>query len=202
MVAGPNDLTTLTNALAWLGCQSDDAFGSIQRIITAVSTMIQGHLGRTVAQTAYTFTFDGRGRHRVMMPNWPIVSVQSLNIVLGAAGTMNVPARSQGVPGYTFSDKFIYMDPPYMFERGQQNIQIAYTAGYATTPPDIEQACLIWIKAIMDGANYSAAIAKAKAGQTALDFSFATTKLTANSAPMPPSVYSLLVNYMKVTPSW
>ena len=38
MTAAANDLTTLTNALAWLGCQSDDAFGTLQRVITAVST--------------------------------------------------------------------------------------------------------------------------------------------------------------------
>jgi hypothetical protein len=30
----------------------------------------------------------------------------------------------------------------YVFSRGFQNVVVGYTAGYAATPPEIEQACI------------------------------------------------------------
>lgn len=200
MAAG--DLTTITNALAWLNCQSDDGFGTVQRVITAVSVMVKNNLSRDILSTSYTATFDGRGRRRIMLPNTPITAVSSVKI--GDFGQLSVPARVVGGgAGYTFSDKFVYVDPPYRFEHGIQNVKISYTGGYATVPADIEQATLTWIRVIMEGQNYSAAIAKAKAGQTQLDFSFIITSLGPNNhLPMPPAVWSMLAQYMRVTPSW
>lgn len=195
-----NDLTTLTNAQTWLGCPSDDAFGTLQRIITAVSTAIQNLISRDIKAADHVEVFDGRGRTRIMMPDWPIISVSSVKI--GELYQVDVPARSSASPGYSFSDKFVYVDPPYLFEKGRQNVRIAYRAGYATVPPDLEQACLIWIKAIMDGANYSAALKSASAGQTKLDFSFVMTKFANTTGPVPPGVMSFLVNYQKVAPTW
>ena len=201
MAAAPNDLTTLTNALTWLGCPSDDAYGTLQRIITAVSTAIQNMLGRQIMSASYTEVFDGRGRSRIMMSNYPITAVASVTI--GELATISVPARTSAVPGYTFSDKFVYVDCPYLFDPGKRNVSIAYTAGYATIPFDLEQGCLIWIKAIMDGANYSAALKSVAAGQTKLDFSFALTRLTANlTALAPPAVVSMAASYKKVAPTW
>ncbi len=66
MAAG--DLTTIDNALAWLGLQQDDPFGSIQRLVSAVSARIQNHIGRTIALTTYNITLDGRGRRRYAPP--------------------------------------------------------------------------------------------------------------------------------------
>lgn len=208
MGAGPNDLTTINNALAWLGLQQDDAFGTVQRLITAVSAMISGHCGRTFISTSYNITLNGRGRNRIRLPNTPITAVSTVNLVYGYSGTFVIPARlSPGfgqafTPGYTFDDKFVYLDPPYMFEKGTQNVQISYTGGYSTIPLDLEQACLTWIKAHMDGQNYSAALAKAKAGQTQLDFSFIMTKFQGHTVPMPPAVYAALAQYRRVAPSW
>jgi hypothetical protein len=202
MAVGPNDLTTLTNTLNWLGLQADDAGGTVQRVITAVSAMIQGQIGRTIVAAFYTEILDGRGRQRIMLPNAPIISVSSVTLIIGSSGTLVIPSRATGVTGYTFSDKFVYLDPPYRFDRGAQNVQIVYQGGYITVPLDLEQACLTWIKTIMDGQNYSAALAKAKAGQTALDFSYVMTKLHGYTVPMPPAVFTALAPYRRVTPSW
>jgi hypothetical protein len=206
--AGANDLTTVNTALAWLSVDSDDGFGTLQRLITAISTAIQNHISRTIKSTAYSITLNGRGRHRIMLPNWPITAVASVNIVLGSFGAMNIPARSvnqfgqANSPGYCFDDKFLYVDPPYCFEKGAQNVQISYTAGYATVPLDIEQACLIWIKTVLDSSNYSAALKLAKAGATQLDFSFVMTNFLNRSVPIPPGVIAMLRGYEKVVPTW
>jgi hypothetical protein len=195
-----NDLTTLNNALTWLGCSSDDAYGTLQRVITAVSTVMQNLIGRDIRSMQHTEVFDGRGRTRIMMPDWPITAVASVTI--GELLTCDVPARSSASPGYTFSDKFVYVDQPYLFEKGRRNIRIVYTAGFDTVPLDIEQGCLTWVKAIMDGANYSAALKTVSAGQSKLDFSFALTKLNNLTVMAPPAVVSMLAPYQRVSPSW
>ena len=205
MTAAANDLTTLSNALVWLGCPSDDIHGTLQRVITAVSTAIQTWAARPLKAADRVDIFDGRGRSRIMMPDYPINSVSKVTI--GELMTIDVPPRiiSPGspAPGYTFSDKFVYVDPPYFFDKGRRNVRIEYNAGYITVPLDLEQGCLTWIKAIMDGANYSAALKSASAGQTKLDFSFVQTHLTSNlTVTMPPAVHNMLVSYQKVAPTW
>jgi hypothetical protein len=201
MAADPRDLTTLQNALTWLGCQNDDASGTLQRVITAVSVAIQSWAARPLVASDHTEVFDGRGRKRIMMSDYPINSVASVTI--GDLWQVSVPPRSNVSPGYTFSDKFVYVDPPYLFEPGRRNVKITYNAGYVAIPPDLEQGCLIWIKSIMDGANYSAALKTASAGQTKLDWSHIQTKLTSSlTVTMPPAVHNMLVSYQKVAPTW
>ena len=200
MGAAPGDLTTLDNALVWLGCQSDDAYGTLQRVITAVSTAIQNGLGRDLLTADHVEVFDGRGRTRIMMSDYPITVVSSVTI--GELAQTSVPPRSSASPGFTFSDKFVYVDPPYLFDRGRRNVRIAYTAGYDTVPLDIEQGCLIWIKSIMDGANYSASLKTASAGQTKLDWSHVMTKLSNLTVLAPPAVLSMLASYKRVGPTW
>lgn len=197
------DLTTLPNALAWINCQSDDGFGTIQRMITVVSTMIKNNISRQILSANYVTTLDGRGRTRIMLPNTPITAVSQVLMTYGPFASLSIPPRTAGGAGYTFSTTCVYVDPPYMFEKGIQNVQISYTGGFTTVPPDIEQACLTWIRVIMEGQNYSAAVAKAKAGQTQLDFSFILTALSKEThLPMPPAVWSMLSNYIRVAPSW
>src|SRR5262249_48165454 len=43
--------------------------------------------------------------------------------------------------GYTFSATQVSVQG-YLFSRGAQNVVLAYTAGYSTTPPEIAQACI------------------------------------------------------------
>jgi hypothetical protein len=208
MTAGPNDLTTLTNALAWLNLQSDDAFGTIQRLITAISTSVQNHIGRTIASASYTVTLDGRGRNRIPMANYPITAVSSVNLIYGCAGVFVIPPRSfagvgaSGTPGFSFNDRYVYVDKPYLFEKGVQNVQISYTAGYTSTPSDIEQATLLWLQSISNSQNYAAMFKSMKAGQTTLDFSFMLTAFKDNSIVIPPGVTALLSPHRRVTPSW
>jgi hypothetical protein len=161
---------------------------------------MQGLIGRDIRSKSHTEVFDGRGRSRIMMSDWPITAVASVTV--GELATVAVPPRSSASPGYTFSDKFVYVDPPYLFERGRRNVSIVYTAGFDPIPLDIEQGCLTWIKAIMDGANYSAALKSASAGQSKLDFSFAITRLTTITLFAPPAVVSMLAPYQKVVPTW
>ena len=137
MAAG--DLTTLANIKAWfsppLVTTADDAL--LTRVITAASQYIQSWLGRQIASQSYTETRDGAGGRKLVLANAPVTAVATLSID-GIAIPM---ASSPSAAGYVFSATTIYLQS-YLFTPGYQNVAVAYTAGYAVTPPELEQACI------------------------------------------------------------
>jgi hypothetical protein len=194
MTAG--DLTTLDNALAWLDLQNDIGPGMIARLISACSTQIQNYIGRTIALTPYTSTFNGRGSRSLMMPNYPVVSVSSVQV-----GPQSIPARVFGAaPGYGFDDKTVFVDPPYRFDRGFQNVQIAYMAGYTTVPLDLEQACLDAVNDAWASKEFAASVSEAKAGDHSQKFTD-VTQLSNTASLIPAQILMRLQPYVRVYPA-
>lgn len=148
MTAGPNDLTTLANVKQWLNVQNTNDDALLQRLITAISTAIQSYLNRTIASTQYTEAYSGSGSDTLAIANYPIQSVQSLVIAKAT-----IAASADGfLPGYIFDDRFLYLIGQSFYQGGlapgvfpkwpPKGVQITYTAGYATTPADLEQAVI------------------------------------------------------------
>lgn len=137
MAAG--DLTTLANVKAWfsppLATTADDAL--LTRLITAASQYIQSWLGRQIASQNYAEARDGAGGRKLVLANAPVTAVATLSID-GIAIPM---ASGPSAAGYVFSATTIYLQS-YLFTPGYQNVAVAYTAGYAVTPPELEQACI------------------------------------------------------------
>lgn len=143
-----SDLTTLANVKGWLSppltTTADDAL--LQRLITAASQFIQTWLGRQIAQQSYTDTRDGNGGRKLVFANAPVSAVASLTI----DGIAIPPAPNPTTAGFVFSPTMLYLQGTipgpardiHVFSRGFQNVVVAYTAGYAATPPEIEQACI------------------------------------------------------------
>jgi hypothetical protein len=135
------DLTTLADVKAWLQTgqaafpPTDDAL--LTGLITAASQYIQTWLNRQISLTNYLETRDGTGGQRLQFACFPVSAVQSLTI----DGCVVPPAGSSIAAGYTFSPTQLSVRG-YWFNCGAQNVGIAYTAGYSTTPPDIAQACI------------------------------------------------------------
>ncbi|MDN7456592.1 phage head-tail connector protein [Burkholderia cenocepacia] len=195
------DLTTLANAKAWIivptTVTGDDAM--LQRLITAASQFVQTYLNRTIASTAYNERYTGSGSNTLALPNYPITAVSSV-----AIRGVPIAASPDGVQvGYTFDDRFLYLIGNVGLSRfpngadGQfpkwppLGVQVSYTAGYASTPPDIEQAVLelIGLKYAGDRTHFGQ-VSKSINGEV-VSFSV---------ADMPASVRTLLNNYRKVIP--
>lgn len=140
MAAG--DLTSLANVKQWLNITvtTDDAL--LTRLITAASAFVQTWLDRTIGSATYTEFRDGNDQNRLMLKNRPVTAVSAVAIN-GVPIQQAVPlAPNQPVQaGWLFSDKMVYL-VGFQFWKGLQNVQIQYTAGFATTPPDIEQATI------------------------------------------------------------
>jgi uncharacterized phiE125 gp8 family phage protein len=137
------DLTTLADVKAWLQTgqnpfpATDDAL--LQRLITAASQFIQSWLGRQIASADWLEVRDGTGGQLMVLANSPVTAVLSLSI----DGLAIPPAPTDGGfdAGYSFTPTELALRG-YVFTRRPQNVIVTYTAGYATTPPDLAQACI------------------------------------------------------------
>jgi len=141
-----SDLTTLANVKSWLTITDTAADTILTRLISAASAFLINWLNRQVTQATYTAEkYNGNGKTSLRAKNWPIQSISSL-VVNG----VTVQASPDGLSnGYVFDDKYIYLlganvnsFPPGVFGKGIMNVSVTYVAGYATTPLDIEQACI------------------------------------------------------------
>lgn len=198
MAAG--DLTTLDNVKGWLGLSVPPAGTAaptyidtlLTRLIAAASAFIQIQISRTIALQAYTEVRNGYGTAQMMLKNVPIVTLTSLSIngiAIQARPALGPGATTGPGGGYTFDDQIIYLSG-YEFCRGAQNVSVAYTAGYADTPPDLEQAC---IDMIGDWFRYRDRIGKLSEGIEGQTISFTNSDIPARSR-------GVLLGYKRVTP--
>ncbi|MFZ2005891.1 MAG: hypothetical protein WB697_05440 [Stellaceae bacterium] len=137
------DLCALADVTAWLQTgqnpfpAADDAL--LARLITAASQFIQSWLQRQIAVSDWIEIRDGNGGQRLTFANTPVVNV----IALAIDGLTIPPAPTDGRlgAGYVFSPTELALRG-YVFTRRAQNVVVTYTAGYASVPPDIAQACI------------------------------------------------------------
>jgi hypothetical protein len=141
------DLTILADVKAWLQTgqdsfpNTDDAL--LSRLITAASQFIQSWLNRQIAAGDWQEVRDGSGGQRLAFANFPVTAVLSLTIDGLSIPPAPAPAGIGGGygAGYVFTPTELALRG-YVFSRRAQNVIVAYTAGYAATPPDIAQACI------------------------------------------------------------
>lgn len=140
MAAG--DLTTLAHVKAWLNITNDASDALLQRMITASSKAILNYINRSsLAATTYQDIVDGYGNSWMLIRQWPVISVQSIQFQ-GMSIVSNV--TGQNPPGVT--PGYILESPDSIsggqqrltlvgswFPRGKSNIIMNYTAGYQQT---------------------------------------------------------------------
>lgn len=179
------DLTTLKNVKAWLGIQTADDDAMLSRLISSASEFIQTWLNRSFASQSYTEVRNGTGGSRLLFADFPVTVVSSV-VVDGRP----IPASpSFGEPGYRFTDISLILTG-YVFTQGFGNVQIGYTAGFASVPLEIEQACIELISLRYRERDRIGHQSKSLAGETVTFF----------IKDMPHSVQTILNNYRKMVP--
>jgi hypothetical protein len=137
------DLCPLGDVTAWLQTgqnpfpATDDAL--LARLVTAASQFIQTWLGRQIGLSDWIEIRDGNGGQRLAFANFPVTQVWSLSI--DGLAIPPAPAGGGFGAGYVFSPTELALRG-YVFTRRAQNVAVTYTAGYASVPPDIAQACV------------------------------------------------------------
>lgn len=143
MAAG--DLVTLEEAKVWLQIDDTSRDALITRLISSSSLLVQRHCGRHFPLGSRVETRDGHGGQAMVLKNWPVIAVASV-VVNGLA---IAAAIGQGGGFYWTSDEqggaTVYLRG-YGFDRGQANVVLSYTAGYAVIPEDLQQAVLLTVQ--------------------------------------------------------
>jgi Phage gp6-like head-tail connector protein len=134
--------TTLANLRSFLKLKSNETADDplLELIIPWATGVITRYLHYDLSQTTYTEVRNGWNQQAIKTKVRPIISVTSVII-----GTYAVPAATApNTPGYLFDQFMIYLTPHTcrVFERGVQNINLVYSAGYAIIPPEIEFVAL------------------------------------------------------------
>src|SRR3954447_14970342 len=191
MAAG--DLTTLSDVKAWLQIgqnpfpATDDAL--LTRLITAASRFIEAWLGRQIASADWLEVRDGTGGQLLAFANFPVTAVLSLSI-----DGLNIPpsAADGGFgAGYSFTPTELALRG-YVFTRRAQNVVVTYTAGYATIPADIAQACIELVCRRYRERSRIGEVTKATGGTETVRYS---------QKDMSDSIRTLLVQYRAVAPA-
>jgi hypothetical protein len=140
----PYDLCTVPVLRRWLGQQSSDNDPLLAQLITAASAQIYSYLQRKLLIAhSVSLLLDGNGKHRMLLPEWPVLAVNSLSIDnVAVAPSPGFPAAGYQVdawdgtpPGAMASIRIIAGSGiwPGTFSRGLQNVAVSFTAGYVVT---------------------------------------------------------------------
>ena len=133
------DLTTLANVKSYLSLTTEDNARDalLTRLITAASNFIETILNRVFASADYTVTLNGNGTYYMMLPNYPVSRITSVNI-----DGQNIPASTGFTePGWFLANDCVCLRG-YIFREDNANVVVAYTAGFGSTPAVIEDACI------------------------------------------------------------
>lgn len=143
------DLTTLAAVKNLAGAVASTDDQEIQDLITGFSQYVLARTGRDSLNSvgSYNENYDGNGNSRLFLRNSPIVSVVSVTV---GAFTLQQSTSLTTSGWYIEQGKKsigircaggIIGFGPNIFSKGQGNVQVNYTAGYAATPFDLEVAC-------------------------------------------------------------
>jgi uncharacterized phiE125 gp8 family phage protein len=180
-----SDLTTVAAVKAYAGVtgSADDAL--LASLVSAYSAYVQQWLNRNILTASYTRSFNGRDHTAQMLPQWPVQSVQSVTV-----DGIAIPARVLITDNGFNTDGMSVILQGYCFSKGRANVQIAWTAGYATVPLELAQAVneLVTLRyKLRDKMEWSS---KSLAGET----------VSLVTKDMPDSVKTILNNWRAVVP--
>lgn len=212
MPADPSDLCLLADVNQWLlidpltaqataaqiaARAADQAL--IQRLITSCSNGIVEFVQRPIKQAYYQEAYNGTGTAALVLKNGPISSVQSLVV----AGVTVLLAPNPQTTGYLFKGTTLYLTgngvsaagngPGGVFTSGNLNVLVSYTAGYATVPDDIAQACIEFVSFKYNQRKHI--------GRKSDNITGAGMSTSYQEGGMPPEVIAALNRYRRMVPS-
>lgn len=150
-MADANDLVTLARAkqVPALSVIGDTYLGTL---ITAASGFICNYCNREFVSASRVELLDGDGTDEVLVTNTPVTVIGDIVVTDQWAGDSETFTSADMITNLkTGLIKFkptLTSGTVKYFVPGVQNVSVTYTAGYATIPETIQQACCDLIKAM------------------------------------------------------
>lgn len=177
-------LTTTAAVKLLRGITGNELDTMIARLIDSASAAVEAYLSRTILTAQHVDVRDGNSGLSMMLRQYPVRAVAAV-VVNG----QTIPQGGAGLPGWRLAGRSLVLDG-YRFARGLANVEITYTAGYDTVPPDIEHACIETVLLALERRNHIDVSSKSLAGET---ISYIT-------ADLPPSARRALDQHREVVP--
>jgi hypothetical protein len=171
MALNDNAMTTLATAKAYLKIPTlevgQDAM--LELFINAASDDIERYCQREFKSKSYTDYHHGRNQNILLPVQYPITAISELRV----DNESDFTSADSLIPvdDYRIGDQnnTVVMVNGRVFPKGFHNIRLIYTAGFASIPSSLENACL-WIvnyyNRMREGQNIGRAN-KAKEGESA-----------------------------------
>lgn len=132
----PTDLTTVGAVQGFIGTPAGVPAPdptALQQIISGASLMALQQMDRNILGQTYTADrYDGRGTDRLMLAQWPIISVSQVQMFTGQINPLTIPPSPNSLGyGYVIDRNLEVLDLiGGIWTPGRQNIAVTYVAGY------------------------------------------------------------------------
>lgn len=190
MPAAPDDLCALADLKAWLPNQGSNDDAALQALISNGSLQVLQYLNRphilAAALGALNETCDGNGSDRLLPHSFPIISVSGVTIDGRAVPQAASPTGS----GFLWDARRVLLRG-FTFNRGLQNVQISYTAGYPAVPLDLKQAAIEAFALAYRQRTHIGERSNSMSGQVTLAF---------DMSDVPPRSLSIFNQYRRLAP--
>lgn len=131
------EYTTLSNLKTYLGITGNSQDGALSSLITLCSEMLSLELGDDLGQKTVTRRINGSGTYRVVLEN-NVSAVSSIQYTCD-----NWYSRtSLTVESLEWPILYTVEEIP----RGERNIKVVYTKGYASVPKPLEEFFLKYVQ--------------------------------------------------------
>lgn len=137
-------LCSLTDVKLFMGVTgaNSDMDDLLSELINRFSVLFETHISRNILSRSYTETHDGGDFYMLFTAQYPIISVESIHDSSDWSWTDSTLIDSDEYM-VTSGGRFnVVVLKSTTFTDYLENVQIIYTAGYATVPEDIQQ-CII-----------------------------------------------------------
>lgn len=182
----PTQLATLTQVKEYIGNSADNTDDALlTRLITAVSELIERSCNRVFGSTVYSEARDGNGLDFMVFSNRPVITVSSITV----DGVTIPQSTNHAVAGWVLANGWkVALRGGYTFRQGIQNVSMIYTAGFASVPADVVQACCLMVGLFYKERDRMGINSKSVGGEN----------ISFTDDDMPPSVRETVNNYRSV----
>ncbi len=137
-------LCTLPGLKSFLGIKPEEKHNEAQllELIQLASAAMTKKMRRQFGVRSFTETYSGDGSNILLLRQTPVAAVQSLTIDGVAVATSEFKVHEQSIQFEFDADFNPRLRGSRIFPRGNRNIAITYTAGFARIPADIPGACM------------------------------------------------------------
>lgn len=142
MAVNTYSLITLDNVKLFIGLSNStsDVDDLIEDLIDRISTSFETYCDRKFLSREYTEYYDGVGEDKLFVDQYPIITISGIwdDRDWGWASDTIVDSDYYRISNNGW---FVVFNNTVLLDY-QQNVKIAYTAGYSTIPDDLKQACI------------------------------------------------------------